>query len=91
MLIPIRKLTRSVYLTFHDPSCMILSQCDYGANVWTVLTYFGHPEILEQLNGAKVHSLENVMTLEQTLHGWFDNLQVWFEETVWFYPWYTQA
>ncbi|KAK7443453.1 hypothetical protein VKT23_015626 [Stygiomarasmius scandens] len=57
------------------------NKCDYGANVWTVLTYFGHPEILEQLNGAKVHSLENVMTLEQTLHGWFDNLQVWFEET----------
>ncbi|SJK98957.1 uncharacterized protein ARMOST_02235 [Armillaria ostoyae] len=36
---------------------------------------------LEQLNGAKVHSLFNVMTMEHNVHEWFTRLEIWFEKT----------
>ncbi|KAK0435631.1 hypothetical protein EV421DRAFT_1908507 [Armillaria borealis] len=36
---------------------------------------------LEQLNGAKVHSLFNVMTMEHNVCEWFTRLEIWFEKT----------
>lgn len=45
-----------------------------------VLKRFGYD--VESLNGPKVHSLYNVMTMERNVHDWFDRLDMWFEETV---------
>ncbi|KAK1225519.1 hypothetical protein PQX77_011538 [Marasmius sp. AFHP31] len=51
---------------------------DYSASVLAALKRFGYD--VNNLNGAKVHSLYNVMTMEQNVHDWFDNLNLWFEK-----------
>jgi len=43
---------------------------------------FGFGSLSDELNGPKVHRLENVMTLEPTVHGLFDQMKVWFTATV---------
>jgi hypothetical protein len=43
---------------------------------------FGYEDLPKTLNGAGVHSLDNVMTLDPTIHGLFDNLGLWFEGLV---------
>ena len=43
---------------------------------------FGYEDLPEKLNGAGVHSLDNIMTLGHTIHGWFDELQLWSEAVV---------
>ncbi|KZT08980.1 uncharacterized protein LAESUDRAFT_647704, partial [Laetiporus sulphureus 93-53] len=52
---------------------------DYSASVLAVLKCFGCD--VRNLNGAKVHSLYNVMTLEHNVRDWFDRLEICFEET----------
>jgi hypothetical protein len=39
---------------------------------------FGYEELPEELNGSKVHRLENVMTVGPPFHVNFDQLEVWF-------------
>jgi hypothetical protein len=36
----------------------------------------------DELNGADIHRLENVLTLEMGVHAMFDCLGLWFEATV---------
>lgn len=49
----------------------------------TVLSRFGGVDIVNELNGpAKMHRLENVMTLSAEMHTLFDTLRVWLEATV---------
>jgi hypothetical protein len=48
--------------------------------VLAVLKRFGYD--VESINGEKVHSLYNVMTMERNVHDMFDRLELWFEETV---------
>jgi hypothetical protein len=48
--------------------------------VLAVLKRFGYD--VENLNGSKVHSLYNVLTMEKNVHDWFDRLEMWFERTV---------
>lgn len=55
-------------------------QKDYAASVLAVLKRFGYD--VESLNGAKVHSLFNIMTMEHNVHDSFDRLELWFERTV---------
>ena len=50
--------------------------------MWTVIGYFGYPEILDELNGSNLHSLRNVLTLEAFVHTLFDALRLWLEPTV---------
>ncbi|KAJ3508189.1 hypothetical protein NLJ89_g5889 [Agrocybe chaxingu] len=50
----------------------------YAASVWAVMSSFGCEHIPAELNGAKVHRLENVMTLIPSLHEMFDTLKLWF-------------
>jgi hypothetical protein len=50
------------------------------ASVLAVLKRFGYD--VDNLNGSKVHSLFNVMTMQRDVHDWFDRLDIWFEETV---------
>jgi len=66
--------------TFLLPTILIPCQKDYAASVLAVLKRFGYD--IENLNGPKVHSLYNVMTMEKNVHDWFDRLEMWFEATV---------
>jgi len=43
---------------------------------------FGQVLGVEELNGADIHRLENIMTMDGTLHTLFDSLGIWLEETV---------
>ncbi|KAG9309719.1 hypothetical protein JVU11DRAFT_10395 [Chiua virens] len=52
---------------------------DYSASVLAVMQRFGYD--VEKVNGTKVHSLYNVMTMEKNVHDWFDRLEMWFEST----------
>ncbi|KAG9225746.1 hypothetical protein CCMSSC00406_0007756 [Pleurotus cornucopiae] len=52
---------------------------DYAASVLAVLKRFGYD--VDTLNGAGVHSLFNVMTLERNVHDMFDQLLLWLEAT----------
>jgi len=37
---------------------------------------------VDELNGADIHRMGNVMTMERGLHDLFDSLGIWFEATV---------
>ncbi|KAF8125459.1 hypothetical protein EV363DRAFT_1402453 [Boletus edulis] len=52
---------------------------DYSASVLAVLQRFGYD--IEKVNGPKVHSLYNVMTMQKDAHDAFDRLEMWFEST----------
>ncbi|KAI5999983.1 hypothetical protein EDD15DRAFT_2362514 [Pisolithus albus] len=47
----------------------------------TVLDHFGHRNLRKELNGALIHRLDNVMTMERTTHQLFDSLQIYFTAT----------
>jgi hypothetical protein len=32
--------------------------------------------------GKKIHTLDNLLTLDPSFHNWFDSLELWFEEVV---------
>ncbi|KAI6012252.1 hypothetical protein EDC04DRAFT_2905058 [Pisolithus marmoratus] len=53
----------------------------YASSVWVVLDRFGYSSLQEELNGPNIHRLENVITMEPSLHHLFDSLQIWFTET----------
>jgi len=50
--------------------------------MWAIMNRFGHDKLPDELNGPKVHRLENVMTLSVSFHLNFDNLKIWFLATV---------
>ncbi|KAI6016657.1 hypothetical protein BKA83DRAFT_4333821 [Pisolithus microcarpus] len=54
---------------------------DYAATIWAVLELFGHRNLKERLNGANIHRLDNVMTLERSVHDDFDRLKIYFTAT----------
>ncbi|KAJ3753921.1 hypothetical protein EV360DRAFT_52612, partial [Lentinula raphanica] len=73
--------TKKVLLTpFNLSIADHLCQKKYAASVLAVLQRFGYD--VEKINGDKVHSLHNVMTLEMNTHDWFDCLGIFFEKTV---------
>lgn len=43
---------------------------------------FGYKHIPSELNGAKIHRLQNILTLQTDMHTMFDQLELWFETTV---------
>jgi hypothetical protein len=49
------------------------------------MDHFGCPA-LSELNGTKIHRLENVMTMAMEIHTWFHDLLICFDATVsgWF-------
>ncbi|KAJ3782032.1 hypothetical protein GGU10DRAFT_276343, partial [Lentinula aff. detonsa] len=51
----------------------------YSASVLAVLKRFGYD--VELINGNKVHSLFNIMTLSHDAHDAFDRLELWLEAT----------
>ncbi|KAH8828859.1 hypothetical protein DL96DRAFT_1595805, partial [Flagelloscypha sp. PMI_526] len=52
---------------------------DYSASVFAVLKCFGYDVI--QLDGDRVHSLFNVMTMSYDYRDHFNRLRIWFERT----------
>jgi len=50
--------------------------------MWAVMHRFGYEALPDELNGSKVHRLENVMTWVPGFHMDFDLLDVWFVATV---------
>ncbi|KAF4609700.1 hypothetical protein D9613_012064 [Agrocybe pediades] len=49
--------------------------------LYTVLERFGYTTLSEELEGEKIHRLENVMTLDPALHTFFNMLELWFVAT----------
>ncbi|KAA1470712.1 hypothetical protein DENSPDRAFT_774926 [Dentipellis sp. KUC8613] len=45
--------------------------------VWAVLSALGHPELPLDLEGNKIHRLENIMTMNLECHALFDDLRLW--------------
>ncbi|KAJ3774593.1 hypothetical protein FB446DRAFT_843871 [Lentinula raphanica] len=56
-----------------------LCEKEYAASFLAILKRFGYD--VDKINGDKVHSLFNVMTLEMNTHDWFNRLGVYFEKT----------
>ncbi len=59
---------------------LLTAQENYTASVLAVLQRFGYD--VSALNGERVHSLFNVMTMEKNMHEFFNRLELWFEGTV---------
>jgi len=57
-------------------------QAEYAATVMHILGHLGGIDMVNELNGDKVHRLENVMTITLGAHSLFDALFMWFEPTV---------
>ena len=56
-------------------------QKKYSGAVWAIINTFRTIDILAELNGDKIHRLENGFTMDVALHAMFDNLELWFEHT----------
>ncbi|KAF8326943.1 hypothetical protein F5887DRAFT_1084106 [Amanita rubescens] len=57
-------------------------KADYAASAWAVLSRFASREsLMKELNGPKVHRLENVMTMCYDARSLFDRLEMWLEPT----------
>ncbi|KAI0357308.1 hypothetical protein OH77DRAFT_1399856, partial [Trametes cingulata] len=54
-----------------------------AASVWTILKQFGcediHAELGSATEGANLHRLENILTLDVFIYKLFDDLSLWFE------------
>ena len=50
--------------------------------MWAILQRLGYSKVLEELNGSKIHRLENLITLGYDVHMYFDKLLIWFTPTV---------
>ncbi|KAI6033301.1 hypothetical protein EDC04DRAFT_3115023 [Pisolithus marmoratus] len=57
------------------------NKAKHAASVWAVLDRFGYSSLREDLDGPNIHRLENVITMDPTLHFFFDMLEIWFTET----------
>ncbi|KAI9510670.1 hypothetical protein F5148DRAFT_542180 [Russula earlei] len=82
---------RPTYFDVFAPECMSNMACQwlpqivfpeglFPAPVLAVSKRFGYG--VENLNGFKVHSLFDVMTMRHDVHDWFDRLDIWFEASV---------
>ncbi|RXW12255.1 hypothetical protein EST38_g13597 [Candolleomyces aberdarensis] len=49
----------------------------YAATAYTIAESFGYTTIQQDLNGEKIHRLENVMTMSTDIHRFFDGLKFW--------------
>jgi hypothetical protein len=57
-------------------------QHNYAATAWAVMMRMGGVLLHDELNGGKIHRLENVMTMRTDLHSLFDGLMLWLDATV---------
>ncbi|KAH9002540.1 hypothetical protein EDB86DRAFT_2847233 [Lactarius hatsudake] len=52
---------------------------EHASSFLAILSCFGYKGLPDRLTGKKIHSLDNVMTLELNMHDSFDQLDIWFE------------
>jgi hypothetical protein len=69
-----------LYCCHRAQAYRILSQTDHSASVLAILKRF--VDSAGNLNGPKVHSLFNVLTMEVNMYDIFDRLYMWLEATV---------
>lgn len=50
------------------------NKAKYAASFWTAFDRFGYSTLREELNGSNIHRLENIVTMEVSLHSRFDRL-----------------
>ncbi|KAI1783988.1 hypothetical protein LXA43DRAFT_1044466 [Ganoderma leucocontextum] len=55
-------------------------QMEHAAALWAILGRFGYGWIHDELKGAYIHRLENMMTLTPGIHAYFRNMHLWLEE-----------
>ena len=48
--------------------------------MWAIIESFGIIDVLTELDGANIHRLSNVLTLDAIIYTSFDGLDLWFEE-----------
>lgn len=77
----VKVFEKCTYCVIYSASDIIV-QHKYAAGVAAALTRSGSMLYADELNGEKVHRLENVMTMEFSLHRRFDQLKLWLEATV---------
>ncbi|CAA7269654.1 unnamed protein product [Cyclocybe aegerita] len=78
-------LTHCIYIFSESTNTNILCDSEkekYAASIWTVMSRFGYEHIPDELNGSRIHRLENVMTLTPSLQEMFDTLRLWFVHEV---------
>lgn len=46
------------------------------------MSNFGYTRMVDELNGSKIHRLENLISLESQVHDAFDSLALWLVPTV---------
>ncbi|KAF8878978.1 hypothetical protein CPB84DRAFT_1793662 [Gymnopilus junonius] len=63
-----------------DPNDLEEKKKRYVRMVWAIINTFGAIDILSELEGEKIHCLENGFTMDQDLHTYFDDLKLWFEQ-----------
>jgi hypothetical protein len=78
-LLIMRRIIRYAFPPTYMSFYLSPRQLDYAASVWAVLDRFGYKELLKELNGTKIHRLENILTLSLEVHELFDTLKLWFE------------
>lgn len=49
----------------------------YAASVWALLDCFGYHNLRQKLNGDNVRRLENVITMDPTVHYLLGTLRIW--------------
>ena len=47
--------------------------------MWTVMERFGQNGFRDELDGSKIHRLSNILTLDHSIHTYFDKLVLWLE------------
>jgi hypothetical protein len=58
---------------------LMFSQMVYAAGIWAVMDRFGQSSFEDELDGVKIHRLSNILTLDVSLHTYFDRLNLWLE------------
>lgn len=72
-----RYVSRSLAHHYAEP---LFDQAENPAGIWTVLSNFGEPNLVNELCGTHAHRLENILTLDYTCHDWFNQLDMWFDK-----------
>ncbi|EIM91014.1 uncharacterized protein STEHIDRAFT_152697 [Stereum hirsutum FP-91666 SS1] len=52
----------------------------YAASVHAILDRYGGINSFQELNGANIHRLENILTLDTNIHTSFDQLKLWLKK-----------
>ncbi|KAJ6503237.1 hypothetical protein C8R47DRAFT_1007238 [Mycena vitilis] len=63
------------------PGAQTQVQINQSSTMWTMISTFGSPALVDELRGMDIHRLENVLTINHDDHDSIDKLLLWFEAT----------